>query len=134
MANVKHKFKYVKAGDFYRPLLDITLRNEQNICRYAVLVDSGADFNIFHIDVAYLLKLDLSKARTVPFGGIKDGAQCTGKLGIFELGIDNVFFKSFALFSADISPSGYPIVGQRGFFEYFNSVQFNYPEKRGYIK
>ena len=134
MANVKHKFKYIKVDQTYRPILDITLRNGSSTLKYGVLVDSGADFNIFHIDVASLIGLDLSKAQDVPFGGIKDGAQCMGKLGLFEIGIDGIFFYSWAIFSADISSNGYAIVGQKGFFDNFKSVQFNYSEKKGYLK
>ncbi len=135
MPNVKHKFKYVKIGNFYRPLIDITLCNGSQTAKYAVLVDSGADFNVFHSDVASLLGLDISLAKPVEFGGIKDdGKPCIGYLCAIEIGIDGVFFNSFALFSSDISPNGNPVVGQRGFFEHFNSVQFDYPKKLGYLK
>lgn len=136
MAHVRHKFKYKNIDGYYRPLLDITIRNGKKIIKYAVLVDSGADYNIFHMDMARLLNLDLSNAKDISFGGIKKGKQGLGKgkLGMIDIGIERIFFPSFAIFSDDISDEGYAIVGQRGFFENFKSVQFSYSEKQGYLK
>ncbi|KKQ35105.1 MAG: hypothetical protein US51_C0016G0007 [Microgenomates group bacterium GW2011_GWA2_37_6] len=136
MANIRHKFKYKNIDGYFRPLLDITIRNGRNLINYAVLVDSGADYNIFHMDIARFLNLDLSNAKDISFGGIKKGKQGfgKGKLGMIDIGIERIFFPSFAIFSDDVSDEGYAIVGQRGFFENFKSVQFNYSEKQGYLK
>lgn len=138
MANVKHKFKYVKEGSFRRPLIDITIRNIQNqsTIKYAVLVDSGADFNVFHSDIAKLIGLDLTGLKEIEFGGIeqnKNKKALKGYLANIDIGIDNLFYKTFAIFSNDISPNGHPIVGQKGFFEFFN-VQFDYSKNLGYLK
>lgn len=137
MANVKHKFKYVKEGPFLRPLIDITIRNteDNSTARYAVLVDSGADFNVFHADIAKLVNLDLLNLEEIEFGGVAETSRpLKGRLANIEIGIDSIFYKTFAIFSADISPNGHPIVGQKGFFEFFNIVQFNYNGKLGYLK
>lgn len=134
MANVKHKFKYKKIDDFYRPFIDISLRNDNSTCKYAVLIDSGADFNIFHGDIAKLLNLDLTGLEEIEFGGIKeDKAPCKGYVAGVEIGIDGQFYNAPVVFSFDISSSGYGILGQRGFFEHF-IVQFDYQKKLGYLK
>lgn len=133
MANVKHRFKYIKEEAFLRPLIDITLRNGSATVKYAVLVDSGADFNVFHSDIAKLINFDLRNLQEIEFGGIAVGKPLKGRIANIDIGIDNIFYKSFAIFSNDISPDGHPIVGQKGFFEFFN-VQFDYSGRRGYLK
>lgn len=90
-----------------RPLIDITIRNSQNnsTVRYAVLVDSGADFNVFHADIAKLINLDLLNLEEIEFGGVAETLKpLSGRLANIEIGIDNIFYKTFAIFSADISP------------------------------
>lgn len=134
MVNVKYKFRYKKIGEFYRPLIDVNLRNGKLTCKYVALIDSGADFNIFHADVARLLSIDLTKLQKIEFGGIKeDKTSCKGFVAAVELGLDGRFFNAPVVFSSDISPNGSGVLGQRGFFEHFRVI-FDYPEKLGYLK
>ena len=48
MSTLKHRFKYIKAGKSLKPVVSITLRYNGKEFDYMALVDSGADFNIFH--------------------------------------------------------------------------------------
>jgi len=110
-----------------KPLMPITLRHNNNIVNYLALVDSGADFNIFHSDLAEILGIDLSSIKTkVYFGGVKqDKTPCIGYLTFIDLGIGQDFFdKTLVAFSDNISNDGYGIIGQFGFFNYFK-VNFN---------
>ena len=134
MAKVKYKFKYAKIGQYYRPLMDILVKNKNTTLKYIVHIDSVADYCIFHSNIAKLLGLDLTNVKPVLFGGIKnDGKICQGYPAEIQIGVNNKFYKTVVLFSPDISPDGYPLVGQRGFFEHF-VVQFDYANKHGYLK
>src|SRR6266568_1122843 len=124
MSKVLYKFKYAQIGQYYRPLMDITVKNKKITLKYIVHIDSGGDFCICHYDVASLLGLDLTHVKPISFGGIKnDGKLCQGYPAEIEIGVDNKYFKAVVLFSPDISPNGFPLVGQRGFFEHF-IIQF----------
>src|SRR6266576_3763224 len=121
-------FLYTKTGIWYRPLIPITLKLGKKEIKYIALIDSGADFNIFHEDIAKILKIDLSKLKSMKFSGIKEGAEGIGRFTSLDLGIDNTFFNSPVVFSNDISPNGYGILGQQGFFNHFK-IQFDYPAR-----
>lgn len=131
---MKHNFGYVKTGIWYRPVISVTLRYKNTEINYLALLDSGADFNIFHSDIAKLLKIDLSKQKNpLRFGGIKDKAEGIGYFFPIEIGISNEFNKTVAAFSNDISQNGYGILGQQGFFNNYK-ISFNYISKEISIK
>ena len=110
-----------------RPIIPIFLRNDKIITSAYALIDSGADYSIFHWEIADVLKLDLSKQEWASYGGIKKGAkEGSGKFGNIEISIDNKFFhKTAIMFSDDLSTSGYSILGQLGFFSLYK-VGFDY--------
>lgn len=129
MPHMKYKFQYIKTGIWHRPIIPITLRYNKVEFNYLALLDSGADFNIFHGDIARLLKIDLSKQKnSMSFSGIKEGASGEGRFMSMEVGINNEFFTTTAVFSNDISDSGYGILGQQGFFNNYKTL-FNYKAK-----
>jgi len=125
------KFNYVKAGKFKRPIIPITLKNGKKIINYLALVDSGADFNVFHKEIAELLGVNLKNLPETEFSGIKKNANAIAKYTAIEIGINGYFFSVPVLFSDSISASGYGIVGQQGFFDKFK-VRFDY--KKGDIE
>ena len=129
----KYNFPYLKTPKFKgmgadwrkRPLVPIMIRHKGITVSYLALVDSGADFNVFHSDIASLLGIDLKMLKNqIPFGGIKKGnAQCKGYVASVELGIEKDFFdNTLVIFSDDISHNGYGILGQFGFFNYFKII------------
>ena len=67
------KFNYIKAGIWHRPIIPVTIAYKNKEIRYLALIDSGADFNVFHKDIADILRIDLSKLKQVPFSGISPG-------------------------------------------------------------
>ncbi len=114
------KFRYSKFGQNIRPVIQIQVKNKNEFLGYEVLVDSGADFSLFHTELAVALGIDVEK----------------GKRGI----ITGVGGKSseYFLHTVDIEVGGWPIsmevgflpniggrlipygiVGQKGFFENF---------------
>ena len=129
----KYNFPYLKTPKFKgvggdwrkRPLIPVSIRNKGITVSYLALVDSGADFNVFHSDIASLLGVDLKMLKNkIPFGGIKKGnAQCKGYVASVELGIGKDFYdEAIVIFSDDISHNGYGILGQFGFFNYFKVI------------
>lgn len=126
---MKHKFAYVKAGIWYRPIIPVALRYNKIEFNYLALLDSGADFNIFHGDIAKILKIDLKKLKNpMQFGGIKQGAQGLGYFTAVDVGIRNEFKNTPVVFSNDISQNGYGILGQQGFFNNYK-ITFDYAQK-----
>ena len=121
---MKYKFKYVQAGLWYRPIIKVMLKFNKVEFSYLALIDSGADFNIFHADITKILKINLSKLKNpVSFSGIKGGG--VGYFTSIDLGIDNNFINTPVVFSNDISDNGYGILGQQGFFNNYK-VEFDY--------
>ncbi len=125
------KFKYRTIGQFKRPIIPIKFRHEGMVFNYLALIDSGADFNMFGIDVALALGIDVTKLQKVGFLGIKKNSTGQAWYTIVEIGIEDYFFEAPVLFSDSISPSGYGIVGQQGFFDHFK-VLFDY--KKGEVE
>lgn len=131
---MKHKFHYVKTGIWYRPIIPVTLRFNKVEVNYLALLDSGADFNMLHGDIAKILKIDLSKQKHVmEFSGIREDATGEGYFMSIDIGIKNKFFTTTAVFSNDISNNGYGILGQQGFFNNYK-VLFNYGAKEVIIE
>ncbi len=127
------KYKYKKTGDFYRPLIDIKLRNGAIEIGYIALVDSGADYCIFHSDTAALLGVDLNKLKTSQFAGIGKDKTYKSYMGMIDIGIQDIYYTVPVFFSADISANSYGILGQIGFFDKFK-VTFNYKNKTIFLK
>lgn len=125
---MKHTFEYVQAGLWYRPIIKVTLKLHRIEFNYLALIDSGADFNIFHADIAKILKIDLPKLRNpVDFSGIKGGG--VGYFTSIDLGVEGNFVNTPVVFSNDISNNGYGILGQQGFFNNYK-IEFDYRLKR----
>ena|SRR5579872_4666647 len=125
---MKHKFSYLKTGLWYRPIIPVSLRHGKKEFSYLALLDSGADFNIFHADIADILGIKLSKLKTMQFQGIKEGASGKGYITEIEVGVNNNYQKTMVVFSRDISENGYGILGQQGFFNNYE-IKFLYKSK-----
>ena len=128
---MRHKFNYVKAGLWYRPIIPVTLKLNKIEISYLALIDSGADFNIFHADIAKILKIDLSKLKNpVNFSGIN--GKGVGYFTSIDIGLNNNFINTPVVFSNDISDNGYGILGQQGFFNNYK-IEFDYKNRNIWI-
>ncbi len=124
---MRFKFNYVKTGLWSRPIIPVTLKFGRIEINYLALLDSGADFNIFHADIAKILKIDLSKLKNrVDFSGIN--GKGIGYFTSIDIGLNNNFINTPVVFSNDISDNGYGILGQQGFFNNYK-VEFDYRAK-----
>jgi len=101
-----------------RPIIPLSIRQGNGQIRYEALIDSGADFCIFHAELGRLLGLDIEKGMRKKFGGV------TGQTGIAFIHAVTLDLGGFEVetecgFSDDISRDGYGILGQDGFFDNF---------------
>lgn len=112
-----------------QPTLDVVLINLKARRRISchALVDSGADFCIFHGLFGEAIGLDVRAGKTQPFRGITSGVA---KAYVHEvvLEISGVGGKIPIGFSYDLTTPFRGLLGQRGFFELFK-VSFNLPRK-----
>lgn len=125
---MKHTFSYIQAGIWYRPIIPVSLRLSSIQLKYLALIDSGADFNIFHAEIASILKIDLKKLKTMEFAGV-NGGKSTGYFSAIDIGINGKYFNMPVVFSYEISDNGYGILGQQGFFNKY-TVTFIYKAKK----
>lgn len=116
-------FPYRKtSGRKYGPIAPIALKGVHRWVPFYVFVDSGADYSIFHSDVALLLgrKLTSGKKKVVTVG---DGDEMTVFLHTVEVCFANYYFKAEMAFSPGLG-SGFNLIGRKTFFEKFQ-ICFN---------
>ena len=108
-----------------RPIIDIIIKTDKNFAIYPVLIDSGADYCIFNVELAKALGIKLTKKRT-SFGGVgKD--KIKGFWGEVEIKLGNHSYPTKTIF-AEISDFGHGILGQQGFFDHFD-VKLSYQKQ-----
>lgn len=124
-------FHYLEISpDIIRPVIRIVLKRDKKFVVYFALIDSGADYCIFSIEVAKVLGIPLRPKRINLKGIAKE--KVTGYLGNVEIGINGTSYDLTAIF-ADIGEFGHGILGQRGFFEHFD-VSLSYRSREIVIK
>jgi len=122
------KFKYKVYGDRLRPVIPVTLRYKDEFIHYEALVDSGADISIFHAEVGeYFGFNNVGHHRPLEAFGIggKVALYYTHKI-IVEIG--GWSYEIEAGFMSDVSGRmvSYGVLGQKGFFNLFKSVKFDF--------
>lgn len=111
-------FHYLEiAPTILRPVIPIILKAENKFVLYSTLIDSGADYCIFEIEIAKSLKIRL-QPKKISLKGIAKG-KVTGFLGEVELNINSTSYDISAIF-APIGEFSYGILGQKGFFDHFD--------------
>ena len=100
-----------------RPIIEIIIKTKDNFAIYPVLIDSGADYCIFNIELAEALEIKLTKKRTHFRGVGKEKIE--GFWGEVEIKLGNNSYQTKAIF-AEISQFGHGILGQLGFFDHFD--------------
>jgi len=118
------KFKLADGIVLLKPIIPIGLLFNEKLIRYEALIDSGADFNIFNAEIGELLDIDIQSGKKVKFSGIA-GEPFDVYLHNLILEIGGWQYKIVAGFSYQISPYGFGILGQKGFFDLFK-IRFIY--------
>ena len=105
-------------GSFERPYVQIRVGQGERSRRYQVLVDSGADINVFSADLAKALGLDLESGKPLTVRG------ATGESEIFyvhpvTVALGDVTYKTTAAFAdlPHLELAG--LAGHAGFFSEF---------------
>jgi|SRR3989344_2204603 len=114
------KFRYIKYGDTLRPVIPVRVRFKNLDFKYEVLIDSGADFCLFHSEVAESLGIDVGKGKKGLVNGVGGKLSeyfmhtISVEVGGWNYDMDVGFLPTIGGRSAP-----YGIVGQKGFFENF---------------
>ena len=93
---------------------------------YHGLIDSGADYCIFSLEIARKLGLKLSSKNKVKFVGV-GSEEIRGFRKEIELRIGDQMYLIEVIF-AEISDFGHGILGQKGFFDHFD-VKLSYKKQ-----
>lgn len=119
--NLKHPF--TSKQFILRPIIPVSLKNGNKSVRYEALIDSGADFNIFPIEIAERLGIKLKNEKKIYFSGI-EGNMMEGVTDKISLRIGGKIIFTKAVFAA----VGNGVLGQYGFFD-LCLVQFDLKKK-----
>lgn len=112
---MQHKFPYKKG----RPLITVKLKYKKNVGRYfELLLDSGADFTLISKSQALLLGLQYSKIKSkeikVEVANLTLIHAKKAKLRLALL--DDEFAIPVLVAKEEVEP----LIGRKGFFEYFD--------------
>jgi hypothetical protein len=106
----------------FLPMVPIRAHHNGNSVQFDALVDSGAEHNVFSLEIAVEIGLSLRKARHVILVGA-GGHEIDGLLTTLELRLARSQWTAPTVFSA--AGQRRAILGQIGFFAFF-TVSFRY--------
>lgn len=109
-----------------RPIIPIILKSPTKLILCSALIDSGADYSIFSLDMADALGIKLKLRDKVKFIGV-GRESIKGFWGKIEIIIGDTKYEIHAIF-AEISEFGHGILGQKGFFDHFD-VKLSYQKQ-----
>jgi len=109
-----------------RPVIPVILKNKSKFVLYSGLIDSGADYCIFNIQLAKELDIPLQPKKIILKGIGRE--KVTGYLAEVEISIDGSSYDLTAIF-AEMEEFGHGILGQQGFFEHFD-VRLSYRNRQ----
>lgn len=108
--SLRHPFT---SKDFIlRPIIPISIKYTGKNLRYEALIDSGADFNIFPLEIANKLGIKSKKANTISFTGIS-GNMIQGFIADIFIEFGNTMIKTKTIFA----PVGNGVLGEYGLFD-----------------
>lgn len=115
-----------------RPVVDIRLLWNNKGTNYRVLIDSGADYCIFHADVALVLGISVKDGKKMIFYGTGGTPQIAYFHNV-QIEVGGWPMDLYCGFSFDMQSLAYGILGQTGFFDQFK-IEFDYHNKRLELK
>lgn len=119
------KFKYKKiAPGVIRPIIPIEIQYKGRKVRYEVLVDSGADSNIFDEQIGNPLGVKINSGKKGTAAGIT-GTPQTIYAHKVKIVVGGYEYATEANFMLNMPPNVHAVVGQKGFFDLF-VVKFDY--------
>lgn len=130
------KFDYIKIFNHKRPIIPVQLSANNKSVNIPALIDSGADFNLFPLDLAEVLGVKLNLKKPIEYKGVGgDKFNMKGYLSIVSVRTyskgEFLSFDSPVVFTDQIPSNGFALLGETGFFDKIQKVEFWY--KRGKI-
>lgn len=116
----------------FRPVIDIRLLWNNHSTQYRVLIDSGADYCIFHSDMADVLGVPVHQGKKLTFYGT-GGTPQVAYFHTIQIEISGWLMNLYCGFSSEMQSLPYGILGQTGFFDTFK-IEFDYQNKRIELK
>lgn len=113
-----------------RPVISIAVKFHDKKIDYLALIDSGADFCIFHSEIGEYLGIDIKSGKKLEFFGVTGDKKVAyfHHITICVGGHDKDCYCGFAPdFTAQRMPYG--ILGQKGFFDIFK-IMMDYKKNR----
>jgi hypothetical protein len=109
----------------WRPIIPVILIYKKGMVGYEALIDSGADFNVFHSEIAQILDIDYKRGKKRQIFGLGNqeinGYECDVEIKL--QGFPK--FESSVVFSNQIPPHSFGVLGNKGFFGHFE-IKFDY--------
>lgn len=115
-----------------RPVIQLVFPSKNGEFRYLALVDSGADYCLFHSIVGQRLGINIKSGKCLTFTGTSGHPQHAyfHKVSFLIGGIEHV---CEAGFSDEMEKLPYGLLGQDGFFDKWN-VKFEYSKENIELK
>jgi hypothetical protein len=110
-----------------RPIIPLTILYKNRYVQYQALLDTWADYNVFHSDIATYLGINLTKGSLIKISGI-GGDTIKGYKHILVIRIGKNLVKTTIVFSKQIPSNAIAVLGNQGFFDHFR-VTFDYKNK-----
>ena len=120
------KFPYRRDGNFDRPLLPVFLKHRSTEVPYQVLVDTGADHSVAHIELAHELGIPMPKGSLVEVIGV--AGTTPGFITKIAVQIGRTTFQKVPVIFADLGPRSFGILGHAGLFDRLR-LTFSFAER-----
>lgn len=118
-----------------RPVIPIQLIRGQDRVKCYAIIDSGADYCVFHASLGEVIGLTIESGKLDHFSGVSTQPQqeLTAYFHNIKIEVGGYEFDCWVGFSRDIEGLSYGFLGQVGFFNLF-SVRFDYDKERIELK
>lgn len=104
-----------------RPVIPIQLINGTDKVGYLAIIDSGADFCVFHASMGEVIGITVESGKKQDFCGVSgQSQQLMAYFHAIQIGVGGYEFDCWAGFSRDIEDLPYGFLGQHGFFSLFD--------------
>ena len=109
-------FPYIKKGEVFYPVVDLTILGKVKSLSVSALIDSGASFSIFRPEIAEYLDIDIEKGKALFLEGV--GGRILGYLHMVPVQVEDRRFACKIIFSREFTVS-FNLIGRDNFFQKF---------------
>ncbi len=113
-----------KQSNLFRPVVELKLKKKDGTdISYSALIDSGADYCLFHGVIGEQIGLNVKKGKPLNFYGTSGRTQ-TAYFHEITFSIEETKIKTMVGFSYGIESLSVGLLGQTGFFDKFK-IEFD---------